>query len=465
MPRKQVGSYILGRTLGEGSYAKVKYAQHVDTGEAVAVKVLDKAALVRSNMAASVKREIEIMTKVHHPFVVDLREVFATQGKIYMVMELVPGGELYDQIIANGALQEDRARKLFQGIMDGLDCCHRHGICHRDLKLENILLDADGNPKLSDFGLGALPRSAEQEDGLLRTSCGTPNYVAPEVLARQGYDGFMADLWSLGVCLYVMVAGKLPFEEANMPTLFRKITKADYTCPPWLSSGVVDVLSCLLEPSVYKRATIAKLRRHAWVQQDYVFVDGGARGSPLRTTSGDSDDLFRESADIVVVADSPPGSPPGVKGVKGGRVAGMNAFQLINAALDLSAMFERRADVVHRHTRFTSRAPPKDILDTLEDAVRHIKGASRRKGNTRLKISVQGAKAPLSLSAEVLPVIPGVSMVEVTRTSGDTADFYQLFALLSKALIPSLTRTQSGRVQKDGSIARKRSVSFAEPDK
>jgi len=195
---KRVGDYLLGRTLGEGTYAKVKYGQHRRSGEAVAIKILDKSQLEADDMVEQIKTEITILKHLKHRNVVDLKEVMASEEKIYMVMELVPGGELFDKIVAEGCMNEAQARKVMHELMDALSYCHAQGIYHRDLKPENVLLAEDGSAKLSDFGLGALPNSVNTENGKLMTTCGTPNYVAPEVLAKKGYEGAPADIWSLG---------------------------------------------------------------------------------------------------------------------------------------------------------------------------------------------------------------------------------------------------------------------------
>ncbi|KAG0461246.1 hypothetical protein HPP92_021543 [Vanilla planifolia] len=204
---RKVGKYEVGRTIGEGTFAKVKFAQNTETGESVAMKVLDRATIIRHKMADQIKREISIMKLVRHPHVVLLHEVLASRKKIYIILEFITGGELFDKIVHHGKLNENDSRKYFQQLIDGVDYCHNKGVCHRDLKPENLLLDSQGNLKISDFGLSALRGEGVN---LLRTTCGTPNYVAPEVLSHKGYDGAIADIWSCGVILFVLLAGYLP---------------------------------------------------------------------------------------------------------------------------------------------------------------------------------------------------------------------------------------------------------------
>ncbi|KAF5941052.1 hypothetical protein HYC85_022219 [Camellia sinensis] len=182
--------YELGKLLGQGTFAKVHHARNLKTGMSVAIKIIDKEKVLKVGLVDQIKREISIMGMVRHPNIVQLYEVMASKTKIYFVMEYVRGGELFNKL-SKGKLKEDAARKLFQQLISAVDFCHSRGVYHRDLKPENLLLDEDGNLKVSDFGLSALCESKRQ-DGLLHTTCGTPAYVAPEVINRKGYDGSKA---------------------------------------------------------------------------------------------------------------------------------------------------------------------------------------------------------------------------------------------------------------------------------
>ncbi|CAA7039047.1 unnamed protein product, partial [Microthlaspi erraticum] len=223
------GKYEMGRLLGKGTFAKVYYGKEIVGGESesVAIKVINKDQVMkRPGMMDQIKREISIMKLVRHPNIVELKEVMATKTKIFFVMEFVRGGELFAKV-AKGKLHEDAARKYFQQLISAVDFCHSRGVSHRDLKPENLLLDENGDLKISDFGLSALPEQILQ-DGLLHTQCGTPAYVAPEVLRKKGYDGAKADIWSCGVVLYVLLAGCLPFQDENLMNMYRKIFRADF---------------------------------------------------------------------------------------------------------------------------------------------------------------------------------------------------------------------------------------------
>lgn len=179
--------YELGKLLGQGTFAKVYHARNIETGENVAIKIVDKEKVLKVGMIEQIKREISVMRLVRHPNVVQLYEVMASKAKIYFVMEFVRGGELFNKV-SKGKLRVEVARKYFQQLICAVDYCHSRGVYHRDLKPENLLLDDEGNLKVSDFGLSALAESKRQ-DGLLHTMCGTPAYVAPEVIHRKGYDG------------------------------------------------------------------------------------------------------------------------------------------------------------------------------------------------------------------------------------------------------------------------------------
>ncbi|XP_019056525.1 PREDICTED: CBL-interacting serine/threonine-protein kinase 3 isoform X2 [Tarenaya hassleriana] len=246
--KRRVGKYEVGRTIGEGTFAKVKFARNSETGEAVALKILDKEKVLKHKMAEQIRREIATMKLIKHPNVVQLYEVMASRGKIFIVLEYVTGGELFDKIVNHGRMREDEARRYFQQLINAVDYCHSRGVYHRDLKPENLLLDAYGTLKISDFGLSALSQQV-RDDGLLHTSCGTPNYVAPEVLNDRGYDGSTADMWSCGVILYVLLAGYLPFDDSNLMNLYKKISAGEFNCPPWLSLGAMKLITRILDPN------------------------------------------------------------------------------------------------------------------------------------------------------------------------------------------------------------------------
>ena len=280
---KKVGKYEVGKTLGEGTFGKVKAAVDTETGEQVAIKVLDKEKIQKQNMGAQVKKEISIMKMVRHKNIVFLKEVLASRTKIFIVLELVTGGELFDKIVAKGRFDETEARFYFMQLVEAVQFCHQQDVCHRDLKPENLLLDNEGDLKISDFGLSNFYEGGAGEENsraaLLHTTCGTPNYVAPEVLEDKGYDGKMADTWSCGVILYVLLAGFLPFDEPTMSALFRKIQKAEFSYPSWFSEGARKLLDRILVASPDDRLTLDKVLKDPWM------AEAAAGGSDDSTSS------------------------------------------------------------------------------------------------------------------------------------------------------------------------------------
>ena len=259
------GKYELGRMLGHGTFAKVYHARNLQTGKSVAMKVVGKEKVIKIGMREQIKREISVMKMVKHPNIVELHEVMASKYNIYLAMELVRGGELFSKI-AKGRLKEDLARVYFQQLISAIDFCHSRGVYHRDLKPENLLLDEDGNLKVTDFGLSAFSEHLKQ-DGLLHTTCGTPAYVAPEVIGKKGYDGAKADIWSCGVILYVLLAGFLPFQDDNLVAMYRKIYKGDFKYPPWFSSEARRLITKLLDPNPSNRITISKIMDSSWFKK------------------------------------------------------------------------------------------------------------------------------------------------------------------------------------------------------
>ncbi|XP_072991876.1 putative CBL-interacting protein kinase 27 [Typha latifolia] len=268
------GRYQLGRLLGCGNFAKVYVARDLRTNEDVAMKVVSKEMVVRLGIADNMTREISAMKRVAaHPNIVHLHEVMATKSKIYLVMDLVGGGDLLSKLGSRGHLTEDSARRYFSQLISAVAFCHSCGVYHRDLKPENLLIDDAGDLKLADFGLSALAEPVRPDGGaLLRTSCGTPAYVAPEMLepeivAKKGYDGAKADLWSCGVILFVLLAGFLPFRGDNLAAMYKKIQRGEFECPPWFSSGARRVITKLLDPNPGTRITVEKLVEMTWFKK------------------------------------------------------------------------------------------------------------------------------------------------------------------------------------------------------
>ncbi|KAF4300702.1 hypothetical protein GTA08_BOTSDO07056 [Botryosphaeria dothidea] len=260
---QRLGQYQIVKTLGEGSFGKVKLAVHVVSGQKVALKIIARKKLITRDMAGRIEREIQYLQLLRHPHIIKLYTVITTPSEIIMVLEYA-GIELFDHIVAHGKMSEDKARKFFQQIVCAVEYCHRHKIVHRDLKPENLLLDENLNVKIADFGLSNI-----MTDGnFLKTSCGSPNYAAPEVISGKLYAGPEVDVWSCGVILYVLLVGRLPFDDDYIPSLFKKIAQGSYTIPNYLSSGAVRLIKKMLVVNPVHRITIAEIRQDPWFNRD-----------------------------------------------------------------------------------------------------------------------------------------------------------------------------------------------------
>ncbi|XP_055857365.1 5'-AMP-activated protein kinase catalytic subunit alpha-2 [Episyrphus balteatus] len=263
-PLVKIGHYSLGATLGTGTFGKVKIGEHQLTKHKVAIKILNRQKIKSLDVVGKIRREIQNLKLFRHPHIIKLYQVISTPSDIFMIMEYVSGGELFDYIVKNGKLQEHEARRFFQQIISGVDYCHRHMIVHRDLKPENLLLDHNMHVKIADFGLSNMMLDGE----FLRTSCGSPNYAAPEVISGKLYAGPEVDIWSCGVILYALLCGTLPFDDEHVPTLFRKIKSGIFPIPEYLNKQVVNLVCQMLQVDPLKRANIEEIKKHDWFQKD-----------------------------------------------------------------------------------------------------------------------------------------------------------------------------------------------------
>lgn len=262
-PATKLGEYTVIQDIAEGTFGKVKMATHTITGQKVAMKYISKAVIHMTKTKTRVQREVEYMRTLRHPHIIKLYEVISTPTDIIIVLEYA-GGELFNYIVANGRMPEPRARRFFQQLISGIEYSHKLKIVHRDLKPENVLLDDDLNVKIADFGL-----SNEIKDGdFLKTSCGSPNYAAPEVIRGGLYTGPEIDVWSCGVILYVMLCGRLPFEDDDVQTLFTKISQGSYHMPSYLGADARGLINHMLAIDPVKRITIPEITQHPFFRTD-----------------------------------------------------------------------------------------------------------------------------------------------------------------------------------------------------
>ncbi|KAJ4953407.1 hypothetical protein NE237_030239 [Protea cynaroides] len=396
------GKYEMGRLLGQGTFAKVYYGKQLKTGESVAIKLINKDQVKKEGLMEQIEREISVMRLVRHPNVVEIKEVMATKSKIFFIMEYVRGGELFAKV-AKGKVKEDVARKYFQQLISAVDYCHSRGVSHRDLKPENLLLDENENLKVSDFGLSALPEQL-WNDGLLHTQCGTPAYVAPEVLRKRGYDGSKADIWSCGVILYVLLAGFLPFQEENIMKMYRKVFRAEYEFPPWFSPETKRLISKLLVADPDKRITIPEIMQTPWFKKGFNY--------PIAFCIEEQSQEAAEEGEVLKPPPKP--SPPFY-----------NAFEFISSmasGFDLSSLFENKRKA---GSMFTSKFSASAIMAKLESVANALKFRMTKVKDFKVKMQgvEEGRKGKLSLTAEVFEVAPGVSIVEFSKSAGDSLEY------------------------------------------
>ncbi|XP_022892493.1 CBL-interacting serine/threonine-protein kinase 3-like [Olea europaea var. sylvestris] len=362
--KRKIGKYEVGRTIGEGTFAKVKFAKNSETGQPVALKILDKDKVLKHKIAEQIKREVATMKLIKHPNVVRLYEVMASKTKIFIVLEFVTGGELFD-------------------------------------------------------------------DGLLHTTCGTPNYVAPEVLDDHGYDGATADLWSCGVILFVLLAGYLPFDDSNLMNLYNKISSAEFTCPPWISFNARKFITRILNPNPVTRITIPEILKDEWFKKDYkppVFDE------KEDTNLDDVEAVFKNSEEYLVTEK------------KEQQPVAMNAFELISMSkgLNLGNLFEaEQLQEFKRETRFSSTRPANEIINKIEEAAKPL-GFDVHKKNYKMRLEnvKAGRKGNLNVATEVFQVAPSLHMVEVRKAKGDTLEFHKFYKNLSTCLEDVVWKTE-----------------------
>ncbi|KAI9198465.1 hypothetical protein LWI28_016295 [Acer negundo] len=416
--------YEVGRLLGQGTFAKVYHARNLKSGESVAIKIIDKEKIMKGGLIDQIKREISVMHLVRHPNVVQLYEVMASKTKIYFAMEYVRGGELFNKV-SKGKLKEDMARKYFQQLVGAVDFCHSRGVYHRDLKPENLLLDENGNLKITDFGLSALLES-RRPDGLLHTTCGTPAYVAPEVISKRGYDGAKADIWSCGVVLYVLLAGYLPFYDSNLMEMYRKITKGDFKCPNWFPPEVRKLLSRILDPHPSTRMIMIKLMDNSWFKKGYKKIEtplspqGPQRNKMISNvhaafepSSKNPDQSTNSQSQINKATMSPV------------RPSIFNAFDIISLSqgFNLSGLFEDDLNC-GQDTRFTTTKPASAIVSKFEEiAMTESLNFKKKDGTVKLQHIREGRKGQLAIDAEIFEVTPAFHVVELKKASGDTIEY------------------------------------------
>ncbi|KAI2805142.1 MAP microtubule affinity-regulating kinase 1 [Blomia tropicalis] len=260
----QIGRYRLLKTIGKGNFAKVKLAKHLPTAKEVAIKIIDKTQLNQSSLQ-KLFREVRIMKMLDHPNIVKLYQVIETEKTLYLVMEYASGGEVFDYLVSHGRMKEKEARAKFRQIVSAVQYCHQKRIIHRDLKAENLLLDSEMNIKIADFGFSNEFVPGEKLD----TFCGSPPYAAPELFQGKKYDGPEVDVWSLGVILYTLVSGSLPFDGANLKELRDRVLRGKYRIPFYMTTECENLLKKFLVLNPAKRASLETIMKDKWMNNNY----------------------------------------------------------------------------------------------------------------------------------------------------------------------------------------------------
>ncbi|KAF6148362.1 hypothetical protein GIB67_025581 [Kingdonia uniflora] len=385
LPEILLGKYQLGRLLGRGSFAKVYYAKSIKTdAPPVAIKIIDKTSIVNTNMEPRIIREVSAMRRLEHPNIIRINEVMATRSKIYLVMEYARGGDVFSKIVRRGKLTELVARRYFQQLVSAIHFCHVNGVAHRDIKPQNLLLDHEGNLKVSDFGLSALEES--MQDGLLQTACGTPAYTAPEVIGRKGYAGPKADAWSCGVILFVFLAGSIPFNDSNLLVMYSKIHRREFEFPSWISRPVKRIISRLLDPNPKTRMSIEELMEVPWLK------------------SSSSQCKLDDKSDLTL------------------PIPKTNAFDIISmsSGLDLSPLFEGGKK---REKRFTSTTPREKIFERVDEIGGKLGYVvESRKGGVKGLV-----KGRFVLLIEVLEVAAALFLVDVKVLGEGVAELEEVW--------------------------------------
>jgi 5'-AMP-activated protein kinase catalytic alpha subunit len=428
--------YELGRLLGQGTFGKVYYGRSTITNQSVAIKMIDKDKVIKNDQADSIKREISIMRLVKHPNIIQLFEVMATKSKIYFVIEYAKGGELFKKV-AKGKLKEDIAHKYFKQLISAVDYCHSRGVYHRDIKPENILLDENENLKISDFGLSALTESKRQ-DGLLHTTCGTPAYVAPEVIKRKGYDGSKADIWSCGVVLFVLLAGYVPFNDSNLMDMYRKISNADFKCPNWFPRNVRKLLCKMLDPNPDTRICIDNIKQCSWFkygpngrkkkqEMENNTISSLATNSVAPTDQIEGVSVSNTDTIPTHVTDDSDQRDETEKQESVVPVS-INAFDIISLStgFNLCGFFED--SFKKKEARFTSRQPASIIISRMEEIAKRLKMKIKKRAAGLLKLEGvdEGRKGILCIDAEIFEVTPFFHLVEVKKSNGDTLEYQKI---------------------------------------
>lgn len=460
----------------------VKEAIHLPTGKSYAIKILENTLLEKHNLVKQTKNEIEIMQTIRHPNVVNMIEVMQSKHHIYMVLELVTGGELFYKLTEETRFSEKEARRYMTQLLDGIEHCHSVGVCHRDLKPENLLLDEEDNIKISDFGMGhfhKLDDNGKPVDEKLYTVCGTMNYVAPEVFAAKGYNGYKADIWGVGCILYVLCAGSLPFDEDEGKQLVELISHGKYEIPTWFSPELKDLITHVLDVDPNSRYSIAQIRSHPWM----VVGTPTPKASHARSMSVD----IPKVTNLMPTGNGTPGASPSSPITPRDRSEiQLDAFDLISmlGTFDFSRMMTKASPRTNggiddddngvltikdvppssNSTRFTTEMP----LSWIVNVIRHIltthgwtsvynsRAAKFNVSTLPLPGSRQESEATTAPVSEILFTVQFLNVsgsechiIDVRKRKGKALEFYNIYRTIKEdySMMANTSKTISDGVK------------------
>ncbi|KNA15023.1 hypothetical protein SOVF_102020 [Spinacia oleracea] len=415
--------YEQGRLLGRGGFAKVYHGRDLRNGKSVAVKAVSKQKIFKGNLTAHVKREVSIMRRLRHPHIIRLHEVLATKSKIYFIMEFAKGGELFAKV-SKGRFSEDLSRRYFHQLISAVGYCHSRGVYHRDLKPENLLLNENWDLKISDFGLSAV-KDQTKSDGMLHTMCGTPAYVAPEILAKKGYDGAKVDIWSCGIILFVLTAGYLPFNDTNLMNLYRKIYRGDFRCPKFMSPELKNLLHRLLDINPDTRITIQEIIDDPW------FKKGDEKKVDLASFYFDGDETDEEEER----------ESCGGGSFEKENSRFLNAFDLISYSpgFNLSGLFMKgESEKENCWETFLSKETAETVVEKMEEAAREIDGVEVERMRSGMGVRVEGQNGDFGVVVEVRRLTEELVVVQVRKREKDVGPSHEFWKEKLRPKISSL---------------------------
>lgn len=404
---KTICGFRLGKTLGEGSFSKVKIATDMSTGKEYAIKIVKRNCVNEPGIESQIEKEVSILHTIKHPNVVRLHHVFRSKTKFYLVLDLADGGELFNKLADGGPLEENEARKYFQQLIDALDYIHKHHAVHRDLKPENLLLDRNGNLKVTDFGLSTTSLTSSE---IFKTRCGTPNYVAPEIFSPDGYHGPPVDIWSAGLILYVMLTAMLPFDSDSVESVVEKVLEEPLQIPSYVPKGAADLIRKIVVRNPEERAKIQDIRDDPWFKIDYKQENG-------EISSNQIDEFKIVDAEIELISDQVCSDNPEI-----------TAFSLIAKVcrVDLRPLLQENT-APKIATSFSVSKPKEEIEENILIALRKLGGNSQKQKNGDIKAAFVVGETALSIRIEITHVVGVSHVVELYRLRGNSTDYVSLF--------------------------------------